>query len=730
MPKSCIRQFVPALFCILAAVLMLATRADCGEQPNDWLLTGDNTMRSDYYGVRGDTSASGYRFEGLHSYDQLNLNLMKRRTPYERWRIQLSGVANDSDYRNPDNGFIPERLNLFVEKGDTAVPFRFESGDIYGYFSYRTLQRSLKGIQVELQPHAGTGNRRHSILLVSGANQPTWRHFRGEDNYTSGLSYLFHDKRFGRYGLNYVHNSREGDMAAGTLERTQNTYSITGERAFNLFSQRLTLEGELAGFSGDHDGTTGVTSGQDRDDEGIFAQLSGKSRTPLTYRFRYEAYGQDFRPVAASVSASRRSTEYHAGWRFEGGQQLRGRIQDFRDGYETANPTDTRTYGLNLSGPMLTGVVDNMSGSINAFIQNREDRVKTTDQDTTSVTLNLSKPIYAGWNGSLGLFYQHIDNHITGLSDITTKQVHLSGDHTVEIFGFKGSVAPGFVLRKIDDSLLETLTLNPTLGLNLEKGRHSITDNIFFEGQDRHTAAGTDVDTFTHNFSYQYRTGNNTLGLEYVHENRDPDPGEETESYVVGAFWTYTFNKRLHRKPKETPPPAAVSTEGEAFTLAALVPGTDLALVKRTLERAGIRGGIARPNVIVYDTRLLDELEQRQRLVLVHQAGRLTKSALIVDFDYVGGPADIMETFARVRNLFVDRYGRPSSFYEKGDAGENLAKDINSSTFIRIVEWNITGGTVRFGIPRRRDRQVRMEVQFSKAFPSPTQTLWSIENVR
>jgi hypothetical protein len=37
---------------------------------------------------------------------------------------------------------------------------------------------------------------------------------------------------------------------------------------------------------------------------------------------------------------------------------------------------------------------------------------------------------------------------------------------------------------------------------------------------------------------------------------------------------------------------------------------------------------------------------------------------------------------------------------------------------------------VRFGVPRRLDRQVRMEVQIAQSFPDPTQTRWSIEELR
>jgi hypothetical protein len=37
---------------------------------------------------------------------------------------------------------------------------------------------------------------------------------------------------------------------------------------------------------------------------------------------------------------------------------------------------------------------------------------------------------------------------------------------------------------------------------------------------------------------------------------------------------------------------------------------------------------------------------------------------------------------------------------------------------------------IRFGIPRRLDRLVRMEVQIARSFPDPTQTRWSFDDLR
>lgn len=49
--------------------------------------------------------------------------------------------------------------------------------------------------------------------------------------------------------------------------------------------------------------------------------------------------------------------------------------------------------------------------------------------------------------------------------------------------------------------------------------------------------------------------------------------------------------------------------------------------------------------------------------------------------------------------------------------------DVQTDQFIRLSEWRMPDGVIRFGIPRRLDRIVR-------SFPDATQTRWSFEELR
>jgi hypothetical protein len=90
----------------------------------------------------------------------------------------------------------------------------------------------------------------------------------------------------------------------------------------------------------------------------------------------------------------------------------------------------------------------------------------------------------------------------------------------------------------------------------------------------------------------------------------------------------------------------------------------------------------------------------------------------------------VAQTFERVRQALIRRYGAPSSVFNRGDFRPSLADDVNTDQFIRLSEWRTPEGIIRFGIPRRLDRIVRMEVQIARSFPDPTQTRWSFEDLR
>lgn len=729
MKKDMLRSiFLSAIFFYSVFIASLYAE-QTKEEPNvagilpSFHITGSNTVRTEYYDARGDKTQSPYTHMGdLYSYDEINLNFTKRNTPHDMWKGQIFGVINGSPYRSNFYGAVPEKLNITREKGDTYIPFRFEMGDIYSYFSYRTLQTSLKGIQLDLQPFQDS-KRRHSILISSGAQIPSWRDFHIDDSYFNGISYLVEDEKYGKYSVNFVYNTRQGSDDLGTLWRSQFVYSLAGQNTVTLFNQKLLLEGEISMFKGDHDGITDAESGQHRNDKGIFFQALGSSKLPLTYRIRYEEYGKDFRPAGAAVSSATRNMEGHLGWSFTKGFQVRGRLQKTRTGLESNNPTDTVTYGINLTGPL---------GSLDATRQDANNKDDTVDTLTDTINLNINVPKIYGWTGRIGYQYQNLYNRVAGTEDTEINQISLSADHAIEIFNFKGSITPGVMFRKTANYSSKSSDFSPTFAIRLAGGPHSIDYNINRLDQRRLKTGGTDVLTTTQALNYRYTKDKHIIGLEVSSGYRVPDPGRPIDYYKISAFWTYQFEKqpviagRAIAPPKEEiPAPKAIY-----FDISNLSPATKVEDAIARLKRSNIIKPVEEENLLIYETRIFEEIDLRQRLALLHKNNKLTKSAIIIDLGFIDRPNQIIQTFERVRSILLNAYGNPSGFYERGNVGPNLLADIRNGFFIRITEWSRPGGIIRFGMPRRLDGQVRMEIQFAESFPQYTETLWSIEEVR
>ncbi len=689
----------------------------------EWQITGSNTARSDYYINVGDEAQSPYPYTSVKSYDEFNINFSKRNNQYDLWRGEIFGVINGSPYRNNYYGVVPERLNLTKEKGDLPIPFRLEMGDIFSYYTYRTMQTSLKGAQLDLQPFQDS-NRKHSIFFTSGAQIASWRDFQPADSYFNGASYLVDDPIFGKYSLNLVNNTRQGSADESSVWRSQTVYSVAGSNTVSLGSQKVLLEGELSKFNGDHDGYTGADSGQGKNDKGIFFQGSGKSKLPLTYRARYEEYGRDYRPVGATISSGTRNMEGHLGWLFPKGYQLRARAQKMRDGLESDNPTDTVVYGVNVTGPL---------GSLDMFRQDANNRDDTTDTLTNNINLNVIIPAIAGWTSRVGYQYQNLYNRVPNSNDNEVNQLSINADRVLSFWNFSGTITPGFVVRKINNPASRAWEFNPTLALSMRSGQHSFDYSLSWYDQRRLVNNGVDVGTTTQSLNYRFTKQKYIFGIECSSGYRVPDPGRSTDYYKLGAFLTFNFEKPVTAaKPVKTdlakadiPAPSPMSTD-----IAFLTPGLKINDVTETLKKNNIVKPLIEDGLLLYETRVIEEIELRQRLALIHQRDVLKKSAIIIDFSITDRPEDMMQLFQRVKSILLDRYGTPTNFYERGTVTRNLLSDIRNGNFIRITEWSKPGGVIRFGIPRRLDGQIRMEIQFAESFPPYGDTLWSVEQVR
>ncbi|MCB1863868.1 MAG: hypothetical protein KDG50_00430 [Chromatiales bacterium] len=691
-----------------------------GDALGEWDIRGTNTARIEYYENHGDTSQSPYPHEGRQLYDEFDISFARRFSRYENVFAHVSGVLNDSEYRAPDEGIVPERMSLRWEKGDAAVPFRAEFGDYYGYLSYRTLQRSLKGVQVDLQPSFDAASTmRHSILLLAGMDQPFWREVNVDENAYLAASWLVEDPKLGRFSANTVHNTRS--TAAGDLEQWVQTFA--GEHEFRFDRHRLTVEGELGYFNGEH-----TTPGDDESGIGWFLEARGQHGRQFTYRLRHEDYDGDYRPTGAVISYDRRSNEAHVGWRFNQGLQLRGRWQQWIDFNDSADSQTTDTIGLNLTGPFGAG----LTGSLQAFRQEIDNDTNTVQRDTDSVQLDLARAFGGGWLGRLALLYQDVDDRTATNADSETRQVHVSASHAVRYGRVTGQFTPGLLYRDVDATTGDSEDWNPTLNLQLAAGAHSLGVSYGYLSQNRD--ASGDLVTQTAALDYRFTTGPHTFGVEANLFDRWIDGPADVDAWRVGLFWTFRFDKPALGAARPgalaaTFAPSTGALPDGVRLLAGLAPGERMARATGRLTEAGYGAPLELVDAVTYDAVVLPAIDQRQRLVLERRGPIVERSALVIDLDPNGGPDNAAQTFERVRETLIETYGRPGRTLDDGEFSAEFVADVNAGRLTRVSDWNFADGVLRLGIPRRLDGAVRIEVQHARSLPPPTEPLWSIESV-
>ena len=709
------------LFIIL--ILCLTGQGWSAIDPDKLQVTATNTLRYENYGISGDRGSASYPADQLGSqiYDEFTINTNYQKTPFNFWRTELSGLINHSEYRSKYREVVLERWHILNENGESSLPYRAEAGDFMGFFTPRTMQRSLKGAQFELQPQDDDLN--HSLVFLLGCNQASWMDMHPEDEYTLGASYLLARESNANLGLNLAYTRKKDleDRDRPFMEHL--VYSIDGLKKMQLWQQELTWEGEIAYYNGE------IEQDKKRDSMGYFLQVSGKNKSPLTYRLRFEDYGQYFTPPGSSVSADRRSYEAHAGWQFPIGVDLNARYQLSQSNIYSDNRQDTNIYGLTFSGPLPGQATFNLD----SFLKKTKDQ-QDTNQDTYSTTLNLSKALTKQLNGRISGSFTR--THYPDKSPDITRGVTTGLDWSPAISDASLTISPTMGVQEQRTGNGKTLIYSRGLNINFSRDKHSLSTSLNMQSQNIESAE--DVDSYTWNVNYSYRLNQDTFGLEWDYSSRQPEDNQFSESYKIALFWTHTFGQGAETPPVTaaygtgtTPPPALPlpPETKQQFDLLSLSPGLPIYQARQILENMGIKGGIEQGNAIIYEGKMMTEIDQRQRLVMIQDKGLLARTALLIDYQAGGRVDDFKQTFEEIKEILLKRYGHPATFYEKGDFNNDLAQNLANGEFLRNYEWHFPEGVVRLGIPRRTDRQVRIEIHFARTLPSIKLNRWGLEQV-
>ena len=278
------------------------------------------------------------------------------------------------------------------------------------------------------------------------------------------------------------------------------------------------------------------------------------------------------------------------------------------------------------------------------------------------------------------------------------------------------------------------------MALTLDGRGHRV--RLAWSTLDLDTHAPNGVDSLDHRASaaWSWTRGRHRFGLDADWSSRDPSPGADGEAWRVGATWTVSF-ERPAAGAAAPAPAAAPGVAAGPLRLAELAPDQPLDAAIARLARAGAGSPVSRPGLLVYETRLFDDVERRQRLALVHDGTALERAVAVVDLDARGDGLDGGRTFEtlgtgrekpfeQVREALLRRYGPADRRIEEGDFGPALAADLAAGRFVRLIEWRTRDGVLRFGIPERADGELRIELQHAAGFAPGERPDWSLARLR
>ena len=299
-----------------------------------------------------------------------------------------------------------------------------------------------------------------------------------------------------------------------------------------------------------------------------------------------------------------------------------------------------------------------------------------------------------------------------------------------------GSVTPGIRWRHASGDSNGLKEWAPQVAFALASGGHSIAASYGYQKLVPEAASAAVVEANALRIDYRYAIGQHTFGVEASAYDRRVTIGQFNDTYRLSLYWTYNFERPQARMAAVAMPvPVTPATPTAALSrtlslLAELTPGSSLERALTRLSEAGIRGGTRQGDDVIFEVRLLEELTQRQRLVIESEADRIRRVALLVDFPDQNNAAEVTRDYEQVRRAMLDRFGPAMLNFEDGAIGPSFVADLNMNRVVRIMQWTTQAGMLRLGIPRRLDGQARIEIQHAARFGPPRDSLWSLEGVR
>ncbi|MCF6281275.1 MAG: hypothetical protein L3J28_03545 [Candidatus Polarisedimenticolaceae bacterium] len=638
-----------------------------------FIYSGQNKLTFEHYSVEGYESGGIYQFEGWQKFDDFSLNFSDTYSPYSTMRGYIIGSSSHSEYRGEESEKI-SNFSVVYQTGESALPFRLEVGDYYANQSRHTLQRGLKGIQLELQPQIA--NAPHSIQLFFGRSATDYQTlFDGEEkDYYLGASWLTESETWGAFALTSV--NYQSTEALG--EKVENVSGLAWEKVFTTSSFNHTIEAEFAYLSGEN------STSDDLDENSTTLKLSGNNHSGYDYLIDLEHNGDLFSPNGASATADRASANLQWGQPITNSINARLRSQHTRSNLSSDNITTTRLTGFNIGGLPFSGFNNVLKGlNINAdfYHQDDQDEDKSFERENSVFQLNSSLPINRNLRSRLSYQWLLTDNKI---ADTRSKRQSVSAgfDYSLALSQWQGAISP--TARYVEDrDVAGKQTSNLTLGglLNIRRDGHNLNLSYQTVSYTADDPTATESTTAQTHIGWNKDWKRHGFAINVDHFNRSPESSENSDSHKFSLAWTYRFAKKASQAA-----PIQSSEHGiSSFsTLSDLALGSRLnSATESTLKQAGFLSSGSSGAYQLYEGRLFNSLENRQVLAIEGSAGSVKSSHILIPI--ANSAAQSEKVYQKLLDELLATYGSPSLAIERGEFATNWLTALQDNQFSPVV---------------------------------------------
>jgi hypothetical protein len=345
----------------------------------------------------------------------------------------------------------------------------------------------------------------------------------------------------------------------------------------------------------------------------------------------------------------------------------------------------------------------------------------TLDQDFLSFNLNLAMPVNQQWRNRIAYQWQEQDNQASG--DVSHRQfVSVGADYSDELQGWKTVFSPSINYAEDLDASDEVAS-NLSLGLvfNANRNGHSLLvshQRIQFKSE---ASQGVDSDIAQSRIQWRSQWQAHTLGIDFDWYDFDRELENEVNSYKMSFSWTYKFQKPKSLKQ-------AIVREIQALDNFSLI--DDLKLnqfyddsLNTALNSAGWRSAGQSGAYDLFEGQLIASISNRQVLALEKSSSAITSANVLIEFTG-SSTASVEREYNDMLDEFLKIYGAPIRERSVGVFDTNWRLRLNDNKLIRIVEWQTENGILRFGIPRPKVGDIRMEMQLKPNHSSLNDNDW------